>query len=239
MVNTNNKTIAIHQPNFLPWLGNFYKIANADQFIFYDSTQFSKGSYTNRVRIHHSQDLNQGFDYLTLAIKKHSLNTAIKDIEISGHLDWFTYISNKITQTYCKANHFHQIEDLLDYISKNGQHHSKLALLNIDIIQYICQKISIHNNFTIASNLDNKGHSTEALIHLLQQSNARYYLSGHGAKSYLNLESFEQHQISLRFSNFKEKFDQSSFDNHFYDKSILSYLAYYSYEEVYDFLVSN
>ena len=44
-------TVAIHQPNFLPWQGYFYKILNCDIFIFLDHVGFSKGSYTNRVKV--------------------------------------------------------------------------------------------------------------------------------------------------------------------------------------------
>src|SRR3546814_3690829 len=43
--------VAIHQPNYLPWLGYFHKIARADVFVFLDDVQFSKNGYTNRVRI--------------------------------------------------------------------------------------------------------------------------------------------------------------------------------------------
>ncbi|MEC8198310.1 MAG: WbqC family protein, partial [Pseudomonadota bacterium] len=43
--------VAIHQPNYFPWLGYFRKMIEADVFIFLDDVQFSKGSYTNRVGI--------------------------------------------------------------------------------------------------------------------------------------------------------------------------------------------
>src|SRR5690606_21435204 len=43
--------VAIHQPNYAPWLGYFHKLAQADVFVFLDDAQFSKGSYTNRVQV--------------------------------------------------------------------------------------------------------------------------------------------------------------------------------------------
>ena len=43
--------VGIHQPNFLPWLGFFHKLASSDVFVLLDSVQFSRGSRTNRVQV--------------------------------------------------------------------------------------------------------------------------------------------------------------------------------------------
>ena len=43
--------VACHQPNFLPWLGFFAKLARSDRFVLLDDVQFprtSRGTYTNR-----------------------------------------------------------------------------------------------------------------------------------------------------------------------------------------------
>ena len=37
--------VAIHQPNYLPWLGYFAKIKKCDIFVFLDDVQFSKNSW--------------------------------------------------------------------------------------------------------------------------------------------------------------------------------------------------
>ena len=48
-----HKVVAIHQPNFFPWLGYFDKLARADVFVELNSVQFPKtgGTWTNRVRL--------------------------------------------------------------------------------------------------------------------------------------------------------------------------------------------
>lgn len=43
--------IAIHQPNFIPWLPFFYKMAMADKFIILVNVQFEKGGYQNRYKL--------------------------------------------------------------------------------------------------------------------------------------------------------------------------------------------
>ena len=43
--------IAIHQPNYFPWTGYFYKIMKAEYFIFLDDAQYTKNSFINRTNI--------------------------------------------------------------------------------------------------------------------------------------------------------------------------------------------
>ena len=43
--------VAIHQPNYLPWLGWFAKAARADVLVLLDDVQFEKGGWTNRVEV--------------------------------------------------------------------------------------------------------------------------------------------------------------------------------------------
>lgn len=45
------RKIAIHQPNFIPWLPYFYKMAMADAFVILSHVQFEKGGYQNRYKL--------------------------------------------------------------------------------------------------------------------------------------------------------------------------------------------
>ena len=47
-----NRIVSIHQPNYLPWLGYFRKVAVSDIFIFFDNVQMPGGkSFVSRNRI--------------------------------------------------------------------------------------------------------------------------------------------------------------------------------------------
>lgn len=43
--------IAIHQPNLIPWLPFFYKMAMVDKFIIFTTAQFEKGGFQNRYKL--------------------------------------------------------------------------------------------------------------------------------------------------------------------------------------------
>ena len=45
------KTVAIHQPNYLPWAGYFYKMLVCDDFIFLDDVVMATRSLSNRNRL--------------------------------------------------------------------------------------------------------------------------------------------------------------------------------------------
>ena len=40
--------VTIHQPEHLPWLGFFHKMAVCDVYVLLDSVQFTKNNYQNR-----------------------------------------------------------------------------------------------------------------------------------------------------------------------------------------------
>jgi len=56
--------VSIHQRQFMPWLGHFNKMDQADHFILLDSVQFKKNEWQNRNRIKAAQ----GAQWLTVPV---------------------------------------------------------------------------------------------------------------------------------------------------------------------------
>ena len=74
---------AIHQPQYLPWLGYFDKVAQADVFVFLDDTQFKKNEWQNRNRIKTSQ----GWQWLTVPVCHHH-DQQIRQVEFNTKVNW-------------------------------------------------------------------------------------------------------------------------------------------------------
>ena len=63
------KTVAILQSNYIPWKGYFDIIKSVDEFIFYDTCQYTKRDWRNRNRI----KTRSGLKWLTVPVKTKGL----------------------------------------------------------------------------------------------------------------------------------------------------------------------
>ena len=71
------KKIAILQSNYIPWKGYFDIINMVDEFILYDTVQFTKNDWRNRNKI----KTHQGINWITIPVK-HSISQKINEIEV-------------------------------------------------------------------------------------------------------------------------------------------------------------
>ena len=74
--------ISIHQPQYLPWLPYFSKIARSDVFVFLDNVQYQKNGIQNRNELKNSN----GRFWLTVPISA-KFGEKICDVNIN-HNHW-------------------------------------------------------------------------------------------------------------------------------------------------------
>ena len=85
--------IAIHQPEFLPWLGYFDKMSKVDKYVYLDRVQFKKRYYENRNRIKQDNEVV----WATVPVKtKGRYEQIIKDVEIDQTKLWQNKLWQKI-----------------------------------------------------------------------------------------------------------------------------------------------
>jgi hypothetical protein len=189
--------VAIHQPNYLPWLGYFHKMAAADVFIFLDDVPFSKGSYTNRVKI---MARGEGH-WLTVPISVH-LGDPINQVRVATS-DWTSSHRIKLRSTYSKASAFDatwpRIEEILDGIPE-----SDLATINRHLIEIIAGDLGLNCQFLASSEIDVKGATGDdrlvALVTAVSPDGT--YLSGRGGEKYQSEYKFTDAGFGFRYANF-------------------------------------
>jgi WbqC-like protein family len=198
------KSVAIHQPNYLPWMGYFYKIWATDVFIFHDNVEFTKKSFTKRVFIRNDSDLvNSERAYLIVPLKQHSDSALIKDLFINQSTNWQQKHLNKLRYVYGKAPFFKVYFPLIEQLLAESHRFEKLSELNKHLIVNILECLDIQSNIFQSSEIPIQNLRADdynaALVEYVKGVN---YLSGTGASAYQTESTYQKRGITLRYNNF-------------------------------------
>jgi hypothetical protein len=203
-INTVRGTIvASHQPNYIPWLGYFFKIAQADKFVFVDMVMFSKSpGFVNRNSI----KTQSGAAYLTIPVLKVGRSGQfIAEVETDNVQPWVRRHLTSLRSNYGKAPYFKEIFALLEphYDAVVGRTNS-LAEFNIGLIRGIAAYLGIDTQWILASKLDVAGPKTDLVVSICTAVGADSYLAGNGAKAYLEEQKLENAGVTLVYSTFSQ-----------------------------------
>ena len=190
------KTIAIHQPNYLPWAGYFLKMAACDVFVFHDNVQITKAGHTRRVKIasRHSIDKSQ---WLTVPLKKHSDFALIKDLEISWETDWTQKHLNQIKDSYIQCPYFDEFFPKLVDWYQEAKRFTSLSEMNVFFIKQIMQELDINKEFHFSSQLPVSGKASAYNLAITKHLNGTDYLSGLGGDKYQDEIDFVSEGLEL------------------------------------------
>lgn len=192
--------VAIHQPNYIPWLGYFYKIATADLFVLLDNVQFPKESPAARNFIKGKTGEKV---LLTVSVKKSKgAFQNYNELELDYSSKWNIKHLNQIKDAYIKAPHFKTYYPELEALLK--QQHPNLAAMNIAIIRWALEHLGIDTPVKTASEFDDGslGTKNDRNLNICMHFNATAYLSGHGAKKYNDEIIYKEQNIDLMYSDY-------------------------------------
>lgn len=208
-----NKVVAIHQPNFFPWLGYFNKIAKADTFVFLDHVQFSKtaGTWSNRVNIM----INKSPGWLTAPIDRnfHGVRN-INEMYYQRNNQWRQKLIKTIEFNYKKSPFFKEVISTIEPLILNQE--ESISRYNIIAVKLIAHKLNIPSDkFILSSEVNIEGHSNEMLVSIVKALKGNIYMCGGGADGYQNEDVFKKNEISLKKQDFLhpqyEQFNSDSF----------------------------
>lgn len=184
--------IAIHQPNYFPWLGYFIKIHQSDVFIFHDNVQLNYRSYTRRCYLKGEQ----GEKILSLktdpkeAAKIFHYNIDDAEHQFSNHL----YI---ISSLYRRTKYYDEVFPFVQNLLLKASKIEILSQANAFLIEALCDKLDIKTKFYFSSEANFSSTKDAHNLALVKWKSGQTYLSGTGAKKYQSEEIYKENNIQL------------------------------------------
>ena len=196
--------VAIHQPNYAPWLGYFSKLARADVFVFLDDAQYSKNNYINRVQI----DARGKQRWLTIPVR-YNFGDPINRVRAADE-HWRRSHLDVLRAQYIDALFFSEVMAWLDEAFAHLPD-GDIATSNQSLIEAFAVRLGIQRHFVRASEFATGSmRGDDRLIAILQSigPHARY-LSGKGGDKYQDPHKFTAIGISLFYNDFVHpRYDQ-------------------------------
>ena len=192
--------IVISQPMLFPWIGLFEQIKLADIYVHYDDVQFSKGSFVNRVQI----KTVDGSKWLTVPLDGVELGQEIREVRLNSRQNWRDSHLNFLGQVYIKAPYKQDMLDLVSYVY--NQPATTICDLSINSILAVCKYFNIAklDKFLYSSKIGLTGRSSERVLDIVQYLKGNIYITGHGAKNYLDHVLFEDSNIKVEYMNYRK-----------------------------------
>lgn len=190
--------VSLHQPHYFPWLGLLAKIACSDIFIFLDNVQFEKRGYQNRAQY----STPQGLKHLTLPVLQkgtHSEAREIRDVLLNG-ADAAVKHFQTLSHRYGKRPGWKLIADRLESILTTPQ--ERMISLCYATMELTMEIFCVRPKIRYASEMPADGKKGERVLNLVAAAGGKTYLSGTGARNYLEANAFKKAGLGLVFQEF-------------------------------------
>ena len=185
------------QPTYLPWIGYFDLMDQADVFVILDDVQFSKQSWHQKNRI----KTPNGELMLTVPVIR-KFPQLLNEAEINYSQKWLKQHIDSIKCSYSKAKYFNDYFKFLEELYfKNVK---KLTELTISIILWQKDALGIKTKIIKSSDINVSGRKVDLVIDICKQVGADEYLSPPGSKEYIDKNNiFKENKINLEYQKYE------------------------------------
>lgn len=193
----NKKVFSGHQPNFLPYMGFFYKLFKSDVFVLDDDVQYSRGAYHNTNFL----NVNGQKHRITIPVN-YDFGNLINEVLISKEGNWKEKLLKTIKMNYSKYRFFEEGYELIE--KHLNMDHDRLSDLNIGLIKDIAKRFGITTDIVIASkDVPTELMNQERNVYQCLQLGGNIYYSGVGGKSYNDEADYLSNGIELVYTDYE------------------------------------
>lgn len=188
-------TVVVQQPSYIPWLGYFEQICQADVFVFYDDVQYTKNDWRNRNKIKTPRE----WQWLTVPVN-YEFGQRICDVKTANQ-QWQRKHLKAIEANYARAPYFKDyIEYFKDMYSREWTYLYSLSEFSVMMLGRI---LKIPTRFLFSRELCVEGGQTERLVNICKHLGADRYYSPWRSRIYLDEKHFENAGIKVEFQDYK------------------------------------
>jgi hypothetical protein len=192
------KRVAILQSNYIPWRGYFDIVSQVDEFVLYDTVQFTKNDWRNRNRIRTAH----GVKWLTIPVQTASqFGQTIAETKIAEP-GWAAKHWRSLSQSYARAPFFDQYRERLADVYAACADLPYLSAVNRVLIQCVVSALELPTRILSAADYPLDGDRNERLVQLCRVLGAQVYVSGPSARDYLDLPAFTRAGIGVEFMDY-------------------------------------
>lgn len=189
--------LTAHQPQYLPGLRLFAKIAKADVFAIFDVAQFERHSWENRNMIL----TNSGPLMLTVPLELEEHFKAKASDVLIAQGNWRRKHVRSIELAYQKApffnKYFPRIRDIIMY------KHERLHGLNNVLLIHLMFALGIKTRIELASCYAPTGTKSELVLDLCRKIGATHYIFGSQGRCYADLDAFAKAGVAVSFQDYQ------------------------------------
>jgi len=141
-----------------------------------------------------------GIKWLTVPVRGGRKRKRYSEILVANEYDWSKRHWLTLKQSYGKAQFWNEFCSFFE-----ETYHKKwdrLLDLNIHLIKGIMEFLKIKKELVLASSLKSSGIKNDLIISQCKTFGAKTYLSGVGARTYLDLDKFKREGIKVIFQGF-------------------------------------
>jgi len=191
--------LVIMQPSYLPWLGYFDLLFQADHFLLYDNVQFDKDGWRNRNRI----KTPNGAQWLTVPVLTKGMSKPTnREVRINDKDPWQRKHLKGLEMNYRKSPFFDEVYPMLE--SLLAPKREFLIDLNRDCLNIFCDYLDIQTPMGLVSELSLSlpEDPNQKLVEICRHQKADEFYEPQGGAGYIDPAQFEAAGIRLTFQDY-------------------------------------
>lgn len=194
------RRVVISQPMLFPWIGMLEQIKLADVLVHYDDVQLSTGGFINRVEV----KTHQGSRWMTIPLAESRLGQTIRDARVSDKEKFRRRHLAMLAQEYARAPHVDEMLELVERVYWNDT--DKLCELLIASVRELSAYFGLRagKEAICSSSLGVPGKGSDRVLAIVEHLGGSVYITGHGAKGYLDHEAFERKGIAVEYIDYRK-----------------------------------